>query len=515
MFLSKRIMKMATVAAIGFGTLSSLRANEYDFGSIGIVRLTRAAATVYVIGRHYKKSLYNTGLDKKSEEYIAKKSEAHSFGAKKLLQLCCANKGVYIKVGQHIGALDYLLPKEYVTTMRILHNSAPESSFMDVLTILREDFKCDPNAIFSSIEERPLGTASLAQVHEARLKNGNKVAVKVQHRSVKTNSYVDLKTMEALVRITSWCFPEFKFDWLVEETRKNIPKELDFKLEGKNADKVRILFKDYSWLHVPQVYWDLTSNRVLTMEFIEGGHVNDLNYYQKYKIDPYDVSDKLGKLYSRMIFIHGFVHSDPHPGNIMVRRTSASQTQVVLLDHGLYAELSDNFRWEYSKLWLAILNKDKVAMKKNCTKLGVRDLYGLLACMVSGRSWETIMRGVQNTNYDSKEKELFQKEMPDLLPKITEVLAKVDRHMLLILKTNDLIRSIEYNLNTHSRMMAFREMSTCCVKAVYGEKLKYSVSRLSKWTIMAQEKWTLFKIVVYYAYLSLVQFDVRKFLSII
>lgn len=509
MFVSKKTLKIVTATTIGVGTLASLRANEYDFGSIGIVRLSRAAAAVFIIGSHYKKTLYSSGLDKKSEEYKIKKSEAHTFGAKKLLELCCANKGVYIKVGQHIGALDYLLPKEYVSTMRVLHNSAPQSSFNDVLTVLKEDFKQDPYEIFESIDKNPLGTASLAQVHKATLKDGRQVAVKVQHRAVKSNSYVDMQTMAALVKITSWVFPDFKFDWLVEETKKNIPRELDFTREGKNAEKVEKLFSNYSWLHIPKIYWNISSNRVLTMEFIEGGQVNDLKYYQDNKINPYDVSNKLGRLYSHMIFITGFVHSDPHPGNIIIRKKK-NEAEIVLLDHGLYAELSNEFRWEYSKLWLAILNRDKVAMQRHCANLGVGDMYGLLACMVSGRTWDTIMSGVQKTKYTSGEKDLFQKEIPDLLPKITEVLEKVNRHMLLVLKTNDLIRSIEYNLNTHTRMSAFLEMSTCCVKSVYGEKLKNCSSKFSKWLVNIQEQWSLLKIVIYYTYLGVINFDIKK-----
>ncbi|XP_011505757.1 PREDICTED: uncharacterized aarF domain-containing protein kinase 1 [Ceratosolen solmsi marchali] len=508
MYISKKTVQLVSAATVGFGTLASLRANEYDFSAIGIVRLCRAAVTVYVIGSHYKKSLYNSNLDKKCKEYQLRKSEAHAFGAKQLLKLCCDNKGVYIKVGQHIGALDYLLPEEYVKTMKILHNSAPKSSFKDVLTVLQEDFKKNPYEIFESIEKEPLGTASLAQVHKAVLKNGHPVAVKVQHRTVKTNSYVDIKTMSVLVKITSWIFPDFKFDWLVDETKKNIPRELDFNLEGKNAEKVKMLFSNYSWLHIPKIYWDVSSNRVLTMEFIDGGQVNDIKYYQDNKINPYEISNKLGSLYSHMIFITGFVHSDPHPGNIMIRKNN-NKPEIVLLDHGLYAELSDKFRWEYSKLWLAILNSDKVAMQKHSANLGVNDMYGLLACMVSGRTWDTIINGVQKIRYSSDEKDLFQKEIPDLLPKITEVLEKVNRNMLLVLKTNDLIRSIEYNLNTHTQMSAFLEMSKCCVKSVYGEKLKNCTSRWSMWFIFLQEQWSLFKIVLYYTYLGMANFNIK------
>jgi len=510
MFMSRRkLFKTAIFGTIGVGTLASFRANEYDIGAIGIIRLCRAAFTVLEIGRHYKKQLYNSKLDRTSAEYLQLRSDVHKFGAQKLLQLCCANKGVYIKVGQHIGALDYLVPQEYVHTLRVLHSSAPQSSFTDILTVIKEDFKQDPYEIFKSIDPEPLGTASLAQVHRAVLKNGDLVAVKVQHRTVRSNSHIDIRTMSALVRITSFVFPDFKFDWLVDETRRNIPQELDFAHEGRNAEKVHRLFSDYQWLRVPRIHWDATSSRVLTMEFLEGGHINDLEYMRAHQLNPYEVSSKLGRLYSHMIFIEGFVHSDPHPGNILVRNRD-SQAEIILLDHGLYADLSDQFRWEYSKLWLAILDGDRTAMREHSARLGVADHYGLLSCMVSGRSWDTIVSGVRRKRYDDHEKELFQQHIPSLLPQISGVLDRVNRQMLLILKTNDLMRGIEHSLRTHSRMSAMMEMSRCCVHSVYGEKLRRCTTLWGRFRISLTERWVLLKLSLYYMYLGVINFDLNN-----
>ncbi|CAK9809304.1 AarF domain-containing kinase 1 [Anthophora plagiata] len=507
MFISKKFLKRATLGIIGLGTLASLRANEYDLGSIGIVRLGRAAITVFIIGRHYKTELYGSNLNPNTQEYLELKSKAHKYGAQKLLELCCANKGVYIKVGQHIGALDYLLPPEYVSTMRVLHSSAPQSSFKDILTVIKEDFKKDPYEIFERIDLEPLGTASLAQVHKAVLKNGDTVAVKIQHRAVKTNSYVDIKTMSTLVKLTSLVFPDFKFDWLVDETKKNIPRELNFTQEGKNAEKVRNIFSHYQWLKIPKIYWEISTPRVLTMEYVEGGQVDDLKYIQRNKLNPYEVSSKLGRLYSHMIFIVGFVHSDPHPGNVLVRKKN-NEAEIILLDHGLYANLSNEFRWEYSKLWLAILDGNKAAMQTHCANLGVGDLYGLLACMVSGRSWDAITAGVQKTKYDMQEKEKFQKEIPNLLAQISNVLDRVNRQMLLILKTNDLVRCIEHSLNTESRMSGMIEMSKCCIHSVYGEKLKSCTNTWTRWKITISKQWALFKLSVYYIYLGALNFNI-------
>lgn len=100
------------------------------------------------------------------------------------------------------------------------------------------------------------------------------------------------------------------------------------------------MFKDYAWLRVPRIHWPLSTKRVLVMEYLQGGQVDDTTYLDEHKIDRLEVANKLGQLYSNMIFVHGYVHSDPHPGNLLVRRAPAGSgrgTDVILLDHGLYA----------------------------------------------------------------------------------------------------------------------------------------------------------------------------------
>nr|CAD7409427.1 unnamed protein product [Timema poppensis] len=416
MWPARRLLKYGAVTGALLGTALSLKANQYSLDSIGVVRLGRAATTVFGIALHYKQTLYASELDHTSPQYLQLKSQVHKTAAEKLLELCCTNRGVYIKVGQHIGALDYLLPKEYVETMKVLHSHAPCSKLEEIKRVLREDLKQD-----------------------------------VQHPYVRGNSLVDMKTMEVLVKLVAWAFPDFQFQWLAEETKRNVPIELDFSQEGHNAEKVGSMFRDYTWLKVPRIYWELSTKRVLTMEYLEGGQVNDLNYIRDNQINPYEVSDKLSQLYSQMIFIHGFVHSDPHPGNILVRKSPKEGVEIVLLDHGLYAVLTNEFRYQYSNLWLSILNSDKEAMKKNCDNLGVGDLYGLFVCMVAGRTWDAVLSGLEKTKFTTNEREMFEKEIPNLLPQISDVLAKVNRQMLLILKTNDLMRGVEATLKAQSR----------------------------------------------------------------
>lgn len=196
-------------------------------------------------------------------------SKTHLRCAARLKELFCKNKGGFIKVGQHIGALDYLLPLEYVKTMKTLHDKAPESEISELFETIENDLGVKVGEIFQSIDPKPIGTASLAQCHKAVLKDGTIVAVKIQHPSVKKNSNTDIKTMTFLVNCLAVIFPDFKFVWLAEETGKNLPIELDFMNEAKNIEKIGNILQKFSFVKIPKVFWEYCSDRVLTMEYCD------------------------------------------------------------------------------------------------------------------------------------------------------------------------------------------------------------------------------------------------------
>lgn len=507
--LSRNIRKVVKYSLFGGVTIGSgvyaLKYSNADYNSFAIVRLTRTAYTAVDIGRTYQSMLYSKEWDKSSNEYMQIKSQAHQIGAEKLLKLCKLNKGVYIKVGQHVGALDYLLPNEYVQTMRILHKDAPKNTIEELYDVIRQDLKKDPDELFDEFDSEPLGTASLAQVHRAKLKDGSVVAVKVQHHFVRKNINIDLKWMEFIIKTMSKVFPDFEMQWLVDETKKNITKELDFLQEGRNAEKVSKMFQNYKWLKVPKIYWDYSSERVLMMEYVSGGQVNDVKYLDEHKISRPDLCTKLGDLYSHMIFVTGFVHSDPHPGNILVKKDPADKdVTVFLLDHGLYAQLTDKFRYHYSKLWLSIISRNRDQIREHAEALGIqKELYGLFACMVTGRPWDVILKGIDKTKPSSSEKSTFQNELPNFLHHVTQCLEHVDRQALLVLKTNDLIRSIEYALGMQERMCGFMVMTKCCTKSIYQLEVKKAQSSIRRQLLNTKYIWSLFVLYFYGIYLSL------------
>ncbi|XP_078674632.1 aarF domain-containing protein kinase 1-like [Branchiostoma floridae x Branchiostoma belcheri] len=492
-----RILKYGASGGLLGTSAFWLHYNSWDpvDSAVGLVRMSRAFATVARIAVDYKNTLSNAAVG--TEEYVQLKSACHLRSAERLYQLCCVNRGCYIKVGQHIGALDYLLPREYVQTMKTLHSKAPQSSLEEVHQVIKEDLGKETCEIFHWFDEQPLGAASLAQVHRATLHDGTSVAIKVQHPKVQRQSNLDLNTMELLARIVARLFPEFQFLWLCDEAKKNLPRELDFLQEGQNCEKVEMILKKYSYLRVPKIHWELSTKRVLTMEFCQGGQINDQDYMRDNDIDVNEVTRNLGKLYSEMIFVQGFIHCDPHPGNVLVRKTENSGTEIVLLDHGLYQTLSDEFRLDYSRLWQAILAADVEGIKEYSKRLGAGDMYGLLACMVSARSWGALTRGIDKTPISDGEDDEVKRYAATLIPQISDLLNRVPRQMLLLFKTNDLLRGIEHALNCRANASSFINMSRCCVLALSNHQLKTSTKWTERMKILASRAITLWKIDLY------------------
>ena len=142
-------------------------------------------------------------------------------------------------------------------------------------------------------------------------------------------------------------------------------------------------------------------------------------------------------------------------------------------------------------------------MRAHAYNLGIKgDLYGVFACMVTGRPWESIMQGIAKKKPDAYEKELLLTGGALVIPDIAEILEKVDRQMLLVLKTNDLIRGIEHTIQTQDRMTAFWVMSKCCVKSARNEEISRSESYWRKFSIAMRANWSLFKINFFYLYLG-------------
>ncbi|CAJ1074184.1 aarF domain-containing protein kinase 1 [Xyrichtys novacula] len=498
-----RLLKVSSLATAVFASTGFYFYNrQLDLSDLSVIRFGRAAVTTAVISYDYLTAFKH--VDHGSEDYWALKSKVHRRSAERLRDLCCANRGTFIKVGQHLGALDYLLPEEYTSTLKVLHSRAPQSSMEEIRQVIREDLGKELSELFVSFEEKPQGAASLAQVHKAVLHDGRTVAVKVQHPKVQRQSSKDIVVMEVLLRAVHWLFPDFAFMWLVEEAKKNMPLELDFLNEGHNAEQVAKMLGHFPFLKVPVIHWHLSTNRILTMEFAEGGQVNDRDYMRKHGINVNEISENLGKMYSEMIFVHGFVHCDPHPGNVLVRKCpKRKKTEIVLLDHGLYQVLQPDFRMDYCRLWQALIQGDMSGVERYSRRLGAGDLYPLFACVLTARSWNAVNAGISSVPVTHAEDVEIRTNAALYLPQISDLLNRVPRQMLLLLKTNDLLRGIETTLQTRASSSSFINMSRCCIQAMARHKRSKARSRTRRLQISLSESVNLLKLSLYELFLRL------------
>ncbi|XP_010517404.1 PREDICTED: putative ABC1 protein At2g40090 [Camelina sativa] len=460
------------------------------------VRLYRNTVTAASIAFDYEYSLL--GLAEGSSERAKVKHEVHLRSAQKLQELCFKNGGIYIKLGQHIGQLEYLVPEEYVRTMReSMLNKCPVSSYEQVCEVFKKEVGEMPDKVFDEFDPVPIASASLAQVHVARTHDGKKVAVKVQHAHMTDTAAADTAAVGVLVNTLHRIFPSFDYRWLLDEMTESLPKELDFMVEAKNSEKCLDNFRKLSphiaeYVYAPTIYWNLSTSKVLTMEFMDGAQVNDVAKIRKLGIQPYEVSKLVSQAFAEMMFKHGFVHCDPHAANLIVRPDPSGKRniygkrkpQLVLLDHGFYKELDFNTRFNYASLWKALVFSDAKAIKEHSTKLGAGDdLYVLFAGILTMRPWKQVIDTsvdhlvIKGSNEDVSELQMYASQY---FSEISELLRRLPRVILLMLKTNDCLRSVNNELMQGSSLESFLIIGKVSSQAVLEAKRSEKKS-LMKW----------------------------------
>mmetsp|Transcript_50721 Transcript_50721/g.130833 ORF Transcript_50721/g.130833 Transcript_50721/m.130833 type:complete len:351 (-) Transcript_50721:1029-2081(-) len=233
-------------------------------------RMARVSGALAIILTDY--SLLSFANEDEKDE---KKKVVHLRSAERMLKLFLSLGGLYLKAGQQIASLPHILPVEYTSTLAVCQDKANSMDIDDVKAVFAEDL--GENAMeemFESFDEKPLAAASLAQVHHARLKSGDEVAVKVQYRYLKGLADSDIATIAYGLKIVKMLFPGFEFGWLIDEFKCNLPKELDFRVEAENGRRCAKMFEGRADVHVPAVVRD--EERLLVMEYIDGCKVNDV-----------------------------------------------------------------------------------------------------------------------------------------------------------------------------------------------------------------------------------------------
>ncbi|HMV35227.1 MAG TPA: AarF/UbiB family protein [Turneriella sp.] len=244
----------------------------------------------------------------------------------------------YVKLGQILSLREDLLPRRITYELRNLQTKVPPITYEEAKKVIEGEFNVPLRHIFKEFAPKPVGAASLAQAHIAYLRNGQKVVVKVQRPGIIPVMTNDLRLMKRLAWILQQIpyIQDFQPQKLIQEFSDYTMKELDFTQEGKHADIFRENFKDNDDVILPKVYWEYTTRKVLTLEFIEGVKPDDSEKLKKLGINGPKVAALGARVVIKQLFIDGFFHGDPHPGNLFI----VGSEKFCMIDLGMIGQFS-------------------------------------------------------------------------------------------------------------------------------------------------------------------------------
>ena len=307
----------------------------------------------------------------RSEEAIMRLLERkHRRNSRRIERAIVHLQGLYIKVGQLISIMTNFLPAEFRTQLEGLQDQVPPRPYEDIERRIREEFAGrSPDELFQSFDRRPIASASIGQVHLARLASGQRVAVKVQYPDIETIVKSDLATLRRIFRIVQFFVPYQGLEDVYREIRAMLKAELDFRAEAENAERIAHNFGARKDVVFPTVVRELSTQRVLTTHYESGIKVGDLGKLDRAGVDRGAVARLVVELYCQQIFTDGVYHADPHPGNLLVR-ASEHEMQVVFLDFGAVAEISPQMRQGIIELIQGALARDTARIVRAMKQMG-------------------------------------------------------------------------------------------------------------------------------------------------
>lgn len=425
---------MRRVALLSAATGAGYLVDKY-FNASALTRSFRTFKTGLVIGLDYKINF------RAHPPLVDSIEELHARNATRIFDLLRYNGGLYLKIGQAIAMQSAVLPPQFQKMFAKMFDDAPQNDWAEVERVVREDFGASVEDVFGVsfdgqegkgvMEKTARASASVAQVHWARLKDGREVAIKIQKREIAAQVGWDLWAFKVVAKAYTWWFG-IPIYTLVPYITERLMLETDFQNEADNAEKMRGLVEGEKRLsgrvYIPKVYRELSSKRVMTAEWIEGVRLWDkegitgrwqggfrqgspgaggsslpplprdtsnidtsvpedapqhpLHKPNRKSWKGPDAKGGLGvslkttmntivDLFSAQMFLWGTVHCDPHPGNIFIRRLPSGAPEVVLIDHGLYIQMSPSFRHQYALFWKSLMAFDNESIREIVSSWGV------------------------------------------------------------------------------------------------------------------------------------------------
>lgn len=276
----------------------------------------------------------------------------------------------FVKLGQLASTRSDLLPPGIISELTKLQDQVPPFSPEIAKGMLEQELNAPLEEVFAEFDDTPLAAASIGQVHIGRLRSGEQVAVKIQRPGISPIIQRDLNILKDFVALA-----ERRWEWvtryqiqeMVKEFAASLLSELDYSNEGRNTEKIASQFTDRSDIQVPKIFWSYTRARVLTMEYLDGIMLNQREELISKGYDLKNIAERLVNSMLHQIFIEGFFHADPHPGNLMVMKNGA----LAFLDFGMVGRLNEEMKEQLSSLIIALMRKNTEGMVRSIERLGM------------------------------------------------------------------------------------------------------------------------------------------------
>jgi len=273
----------------------------------------------------------------------------------------------FVKIGQILSTMPDMIPAIYIEEFNKLQDNVTPEKFEDIKAIIEEELNDTLDNLFISIDEKPLASASMAQVHLAHLPTGEKVVVKIQRPGIKEKMLGDIHILKRISSFIKRVIPEdlVDVDNVINELEKSAKAELNFLIEAENMYKFRSLNENVRYIYCPEVYEKYVTEKILTMEYIKGLKISDVIRIDKIGYDLNDIAVKLVQNFMKQVLEDGFFHGDPHPGNLMIYNN-----KIVYLDFGIIGILDKSLRKKFNSLITAIAIKDLDTMTDAVIRIG-------------------------------------------------------------------------------------------------------------------------------------------------
>ena len=300
--------------------------------------------------------------------------EFHKNSALSVVRQAIRQQGLIIKTCQFLGSRADVLMDEYITVLSLVHDQVPPRSWQEMQPIIEGELGGEVEKFFMEFDRNAIAAASLAQVYKAKKHDGTIVAVKVQYPNIESVVKHDLENLRILVNIWAKFETVIDFRPIIDEMERNAPEEVDFIHEGKAAEVLTDLLNDRSDVVIPKIHWDLSTRRVLTMDYLDGIKISNVEAQRAKGIDTPQVAETLIDLFNTMILQKGMFHADPHPGNLFVipNPNNDGTAKIGLVDFGLTKKIPEEFRDQLIVLTSAIMSEQAEAITGTMEEMGFR-----------------------------------------------------------------------------------------------------------------------------------------------